>query len=516
MGDNLNILSLDGGGIRGLSSLYVLRRLMQEIDPISPPKPCEVFDLIGGTSTGGLIAVMLGRLHLSVDDCIKHYLALSQRVFAKPQENEITHMIRVFLETPKFNCSELETAIKDVIRDSGYEENTLLKDAPTARCKIFVCAVSRENRSMVPLTSYPPTRGQTDLFEELRIWEACRATSAACTFFDPIKVGSCGRVFVDGGLAANNPIDVVWREAMNLWGEDEEKGLEERLGCLVSIGTGVAGSRSIGASPLSLVAALTDMATETEKTAVRWESNKRHLQRDNKYFRWNAPDVGDVGLDESDRVNQLSAETDQYLSRERVHQEVKASAHQLRNETVIGPSEARRARHLCEEVADLGPKFRLARNTVEAFFHALQHGEKPSPQQGREIAHTAAELQTNVRKAEKYAKQLRQSHENILRQILEKEALLRTEAETAHCELKRRKTELKNLAREVDRASVSAEKKTKELQELLARAEKLLGGVHHAADGASFAGLGVPAVGGAALVVTVVAYRVLWKVLGQK
>jgi patatin-like phospholipase/acyl hydrolase len=52
-GNDLRLLVLDGGGIRGLSSLMILDQLMNTIDPTSPPKPCEYFDMIGGTSTGG-------------------------------------------------------------------------------------------------------------------------------------------------------------------------------------------------------------------------------------------------------------------------------------------------------------------------------------------------------------------------------------------------------------------------------------------------------------------------------
>jgi hypothetical protein len=47
------VLSLDGGGVRGLSSLAILDSLMRKINPENPPKPCQVFDMIGGTSTGG-------------------------------------------------------------------------------------------------------------------------------------------------------------------------------------------------------------------------------------------------------------------------------------------------------------------------------------------------------------------------------------------------------------------------------------------------------------------------------
>ena len=54
-GKGLRLLALDGGGIRGLSSLMILDRLLRTVDPVSPPKPCEYFDLIGGTSTGGLV-----------------------------------------------------------------------------------------------------------------------------------------------------------------------------------------------------------------------------------------------------------------------------------------------------------------------------------------------------------------------------------------------------------------------------------------------------------------------------
>ena len=57
----LRLLSLDGGGVRGLSSLFVLRVLMDGLNSkrnersLPPLKPCDVFDLIGGTSTGGYV-----------------------------------------------------------------------------------------------------------------------------------------------------------------------------------------------------------------------------------------------------------------------------------------------------------------------------------------------------------------------------------------------------------------------------------------------------------------------------
>ena len=59
--EGLCLLSLDGGGVRGLSTLYILKNIMDRLNHerkkknLAPVKPCDVFDLIGGTSTGGYV-----------------------------------------------------------------------------------------------------------------------------------------------------------------------------------------------------------------------------------------------------------------------------------------------------------------------------------------------------------------------------------------------------------------------------------------------------------------------------
>lgn len=65
----VNLLSLDGGGIRGASELAILDeimgRLKHDLSLRETPRPCDYFNLMGGTSTGGLIAIMLGRLRMT-------------------------------------------------------------------------------------------------------------------------------------------------------------------------------------------------------------------------------------------------------------------------------------------------------------------------------------------------------------------------------------------------------------------------------------------------------------------
>jgi predicted acylesterase/phospholipase RssA len=147
----LRLLALDGGGVRGLSTLQILKQLMDTIDPESPPKPCDYFDMIGGTSTGGsvcidyfagfkadkkrrLIAIMLGRLRMTVDECIDAYVSLSDRIFQK-QRHRVTIKGRV---QGRFDSDELERAIKEIVARQGLAEDALLKDAPDTKCKVWV------------------------------------------------------------------------------------------------------------------------------------------------------------------------------------------------------------------------------------------------------------------------------------------------------------------------------------------------------------------------------------------
>ncbi len=80
--------------------------------------------MIGGTSTGGLIAVMLGRLRMTVDECIAAYTSLSDKVFEKKR-----HRVNIKGKLQgRFDTDELERGIKQILRDCGVVEDALLKD----------------------------------------------------------------------------------------------------------------------------------------------------------------------------------------------------------------------------------------------------------------------------------------------------------------------------------------------------------------------------------------------------
>ncbi|KAK3377064.1 acyl transferase/acyl hydrolase/lysophospholipase [Lasiosphaeria ovina] len=162
----------------------ILQQLMARVGPES--KPCDYFDMTGGTSNGGLIAIMLGRLRMTVDECINAYTTLSDRVVEKKHHR---FSIKGNLQG-RFDAAELERAVKRILVERGLDEETLLLEgSPEAPCKVFVCATSKD---AVCLMSYPSPRGRKHLLESTTIWQACRATSAATSFFDPIAIGPFG------------------------------------------------------------------------------------------------------------------------------------------------------------------------------------------------------------------------------------------------------------------------------------------------------------------------------------
>jgi patatin-like phospholipase/acyl hydrolase len=122
----LCLLSLDGGGVRGLSTLYILKRVMEAIDPVNPPKPCDYFHMICGTSTGGLIALMLGRMRLSVDQCIEAYNEMAPAIFTK-----LHHRIDIKKgETRgRFDHNALKLGVQRVLQRYGFDPEEKLKES---------------------------------------------------------------------------------------------------------------------------------------------------------------------------------------------------------------------------------------------------------------------------------------------------------------------------------------------------------------------------------------------------
>jgi len=167
----------------------------------------------------------------------------------------------------------------------------------------------------VLLRSYQSKRGDSDRLDNVKIWQAARATSAASTFFEPIEVslGKYSETFVDGGTGANNPIHHLWNEARDIWMKGSER-LEDNIDSLVSIGTGVPSIEPFGESLKGLAMALKRISTETEDTAQEFQRAYSHLFHSGRFCRLNVTNgLQDIGLEEVDKINFLMSATKNYL-----------------------------------------------------------------------------------------------------------------------------------------------------------------------------------------------------------
>jgi predicted acylesterase/phospholipase RssA len=135
----LRLLSLDGGGVRGLSSLLVLRDLMYAIAAeekrlgrregadFTALRPCDYFDLIGGTSTGGIIAILLSRLKLDCEQCIKIYLKMAEKIFKHDRSISVFGM-KIPTGSSRFSGTVLADAIKSSLKELGFDEDEPMWD----------------------------------------------------------------------------------------------------------------------------------------------------------------------------------------------------------------------------------------------------------------------------------------------------------------------------------------------------------------------------------------------------
>lgn len=193
------ILSLDGGGIRGIFSASVINDLT-EILP-NGEYLGDYFDLISGTSTGGIIAIGLG-LRRSTDDILRLYMKRGKEIFPPFWSRHRFLALGKQVFAPLHRHDVLEKILREEFKGEKLGDSTsrLLIPAfvgPHAQVAVFK-------------TDHHP-----DYRRDWRtpVWEVARATSAAPTFFEGHRYNL--NYFLDGGVWANNPVMLAVVEALS-------------------------------------------------------------------------------------------------------------------------------------------------------------------------------------------------------------------------------------------------------------------------------------------------------------
>ena len=282
------ILALDGGGIRGLLTAGILRRIESILRTRVGGDPefrlSDYFDLIGGTSTGSIIAAGLS-LGMSAGEVRDHYFNLGQATFKRS-------LFRVGAIRQKYDAKNVEDALRALFKDRTLASGDF-------KTGLMVMSKRMDTVSPWPLSNNPHAR-YFKLHEDSNVipngeyprWKVVRASTAAPYYFAPEKIaiqkgdvkrnlkGVIGE-FVDGGIStANNPaLALVLMATIQGYGFNWEMGPDQLL--VVSLGTGRASTNvgvagGLDAAPLvhamRALASIMDDCGDLVEATMQWLS----------------------------------------------------------------------------------------------------------------------------------------------------------------------------------------------------------------------------------------------------
>jgi len=210
----IKILSVDGGGIRGIIPGTILAQLEKILQRRSKTgrKLGEYFDLVAGTSTGGILCCIYlmpgedGKAKYSAQDAVDLYIKNGEAIFDRTTAQKISSVGGIlhqkYSQDPLYEL--LTTYFGDATLDKLIRPSLITAYDITDRCAVFLTSAD----------------AHTDDIYNFYVRDVARATSAAPTYFSPAHIESMNKqIFslVDGGMFANNPALCAYAEARKLY-----------------------------------------------------------------------------------------------------------------------------------------------------------------------------------------------------------------------------------------------------------------------------------------------------------
>jgi patatin-like phospholipase/acyl hydrolase len=291
------ILSLDGGGIRGLVTCLWLEGVENALARAGKPALVGGFDLLAGSSSGAMIACGLG-IGLSPVQLAALYRQHRHTIFPGMARRLWSRLGRAFqqgVSAPRYSGEGLEQVLREVFGDATLGELS----HPT-----LVTAYDTIGRKPVVFKSFKPEHGG------LLIRDVCRASAAAPTYFPAHGMTFGGRLhsLIDGGVVANNPTTCAIAEALR---KDREVGSCGDL-VVLSVGSGelnrpidLAAAREWGA--LEWAIPIVDVLFDASSDSVDYIAQQ--LVGDGYFRLQHELVIGLDDLDDTSETNLLALET---------------------------------------------------------------------------------------------------------------------------------------------------------------------------------------------------------------
>lgn len=205
------VLSLDGGGIRGIMTAVWLNALEGELGCNASTPLHKYFDLVAGTSTGSILAAAVGA-GIPAKEIISIYRDRGGKIFPRGASLWMSRLGRTFsqgISAPKYAPEGLYKELQNVFKDRRFGDAAI----PTLMVSYDTLA-----RTPVVFKSHAPDGTKSD-WANTPVWKACAASSSAPTYFPafvmdlPPAYGGDKRPLIDGGVVANNPTACAMAEA---------------------------------------------------------------------------------------------------------------------------------------------------------------------------------------------------------------------------------------------------------------------------------------------------------------
>nr|XP_046252974.1 calcium-independent phospholipase A2-gamma-like isoform X2 [Scatophagus argus] len=304
-GRGIRVLSIDGGGTRGVVPLQMLKLLEAE----TGKKIHQLFDYICGVSTGAVLAFMLGLAHFSLEECADMYRRFGSEVF---RQNPLVGTVKMGWSHSYYDTETWEAILQEKLGHKVLIKTARDEFSPKVSAVSAVVNWGTSPKAFV-FRNYNHKPGSLSRYagaSGCQMWQAVRASSAAPGYFQEFPLQS--DIHQDGGIILNNPCALAVHESRLLWPN-------QPFQCVLSLGTGrYDNAKRAPVTSTSLRAKISNLissATDTEGVHTLLDE----LLPPDVYFRFNPMLSAVVSLDESrpQALDQLQRDTQNYLERNR-------------------------------------------------------------------------------------------------------------------------------------------------------------------------------------------------------